>query len=418
MKKISLPKNHLTGLKIYCNKCKRYNPRCRHIEELLYRLVVHIPGSKNSVKSKSLLSRNYEDAVKESMDIIKELKSNDYRDLTTNNESKEYTMIGAILKYNQYLSGKYELKHLIKKVSEGHRKESVRFIKLFCNVLKSHHNLETMRVRDVSVKDVSRFYESMESHYAPRTFNKCMISLKSFFNFLIEIEKVEMKNPFSVYNSKSVLSTLNETITKEEFEKILDCIDSSDSLLKLGGKGEVKNMYRDYLKLGFKLFLLTGGRREEVVDLRWSDIYYSGDTYFFMIKNKKVERNQNIDGNFNKYIPINSDLLDLLNEMGFEDKKTSNDFILCSDRKESHLTIMNTLSKSFSFYKDKAGITKNISLKHLRKTYISWVNQVMGNDTGKLTSHSTDKVLIDHYLDQTILNTIQKGMLNIKVFGQ
>jgi lipoyl(octanoyl) transferase len=41
---------------------------------------------------------------------------------------------------------------------------------------------------DVSVKDVSRFYESMESHYSARTFNKCMISLKSFFNFLIENE--------------------------------------------------------------------------------------------------------------------------------------------------------------------------------------------------------------------------------------
>jgi integrase len=418
MKKLTLPKNHLKGLKIYCNKCKKYNPKCNHNDDLLYRVVVHIPGTKNSTKIKTLISKNYEDAVKESIDIIKELKSNDYRDLSTDNDSKEYTMIGAILKYNQYLSGEYELKHLIKKVSEGHRKESLRFIKLFCNVLKSHHNFEIMRVRDVLVKDVSRFYESMEKHYAPRTFNKCMISLKSFFNFLIEIEKVDMKNPFSVYNSKSVISTINETITKDEFERILDCIDSSDSLLKLGGKGEVKNMYRDYLKLGFKLFLLTGGRREEVVDLRWSDIYYSGDTYFFMIKNKKVERNQNIDGDFNKYIPINSDLFDLLNEIGYKEKKTSKDFILCPDRNESVLTIMNTLSKSFTFYKNKSGVTKNISLKHLRKTYISWVNQVMGSDTRILTSHSTDGVLKEHYLDPTILDTIQKGMLNIKVFGK
>lgn len=418
MKKLTLPKNHFKGLKIYCNKCKKYNPKCNHIDDSLYRVVVHIPGTKNSTKIKTLISKNYEDAVKESIDIIKELKSNDYRDLSTDNDNKEYTMIGAILKYNQYLSGEYELKHLIKKVSEGHRKESLRFIKLFCNVLKSHHNFEIMRVRDVSVKDVSRFYESMESHYGARTFNKCMISLKSFFNFLIEIEKVDMKNPFSVYNSKSVLSTINETITKDEFERILDSIDSSDSLLKLGGKGEVKNMYRDYLKLGFKLFLLTGGRREEVVDLRWSDIYYSGDTYFFMIKNKKVERNQNIDGDFNKYIPINSDLFDLLNEIGYEEKKTSKDYILCPDRNESVLTIMNTLSKSFTFYKNKSGVTKNISLKHLRKTYISWVNQVMGSDTRILTSHSTDGVLKEHYLDPTILDTIQKGMLNIKVFGK
>jgi integrase len=176
-------------------------------------------------------------------------------------------------------------------------------------------------------------------------------------------------------------------------------------------------MYRDYLKFGYKLFLLTGGRREEVVDLKWSNIYYLGDTYFFMIENKKVDRNNNIKGEFYKYIPINSDLFDLLLDMGYEEKKTSGDFILCPNRNESLSTMMNVLSKSFTFYKNKAGIKKNISLKHLRKTYISWVNQVMGGDTRILTSHSSDSVLKEHYLDPTILNTIQKGMLNIKVFG-
>ncbi len=136
-----------------------------------------------------------------------------------------------------------------------------------------------------------------------------------------------------------------------------------------------------------------------------------------MISNKKVQRDTNNKGSYMKYIPINSDLLSFLFELCFEDKKHTNDYILFPDRNISNTTIMNTLSKSFTFYKDKAGITKNISLKHLRKTYISWVNQVMGHETGKLTSHSTDKVLIDHYLDPKILNTIQKGMLNIKVFG-
>ena len=69
-------------------------------------------------------------------------------------------------------------------------------------------------------------------------------------------------------------------------------------------------------------------------------------------------------------------------------------------------------------YKNKSGLKKDISLRHLRKTYISWVNQVMGGDTRILTSHSTDGVLKEHYLDPTILDTIQKGMLNIKVFGK
>ena len=415
---ITLPKkNPFKGLKIYCNKCKRYNPKCNHNEELLYRAVLHVPGTKNATKIKTLVAKNYEDAVKETIDVVKELKSNDYRDIPVDVDSKEYTLIGAIIKYNQYLSGNYGYNHLMKKVSEAHRKETIRFIKLFCNSLKQSHNFEIMRVSEVSDKDVSKFYGWADNHYSPRTFNKCMITLKGFFSFLIDIERIQMRNPFGVYNSKSVQPTRIETITKEEFERIIDVIDPVDSLMKLGGKGEVKNMYRDYLKDGFRLFLLTGARREEVVDLKWGDIFYSGETYFFMIKNKKVDRNKNIKGDFYKYIPINSDLFDLLNELGFEEKKTTNEYILCPERVESVLTIMNTLSKSFTFYKNKANIKKDVSLKHLRKTYISWVNQVMGVETGKLTSHSTDKVLVEHYLDPTILNTIQKGMLGIKVFG-
>lgn len=418
MKKINLPKNHFKGLKIYCNKCKRYNPICKHVNEYVYRAVIHIPGTKNSTKVKTLFATKYEDAVKEIIDVINQLKSNNYNDIIIDSNNSEYTLIGAILKYNQYLSGNYGYNHLKRKVSEGHRKETIRFIKLFCNSLKENHNLESMRVSEVTAKDVSKFYGWADKHYSSRTFNKCMIGLKAFFKFLIDVEEVEIKNPFAVYNPKSVQPNQIETITKDEFEKIIDVIDSSDSLLKLGGKGEVKNMYRDYLKDGFRLFLLTGARREEVVDLKWDDIFYSGETYFFMIRNMKVDRNQNIKGDFYKYIPINSDLFELLVELGFEEKKTSNEYILCPNRIESTLTMMNTLSKSFTFYKEKAGIKKDISLKHLRKTYISWVNQVMGTETGKLTSHSTTKVLKEHYLDPTILNTIQRGMLDIKVFGK
>jgi hypothetical protein len=42
---------------------------------------------------------------------------------------------------------------------------------------------------------------------------------------------------------------------------------------ELGGKGERKNRYRDYLKDGYYLFLSTGGDAKKAVDLKWSDIY-------------------------------------------------------------------------------------------------------------------------------------------------
>ena len=153
-------------------------------------------------------------------------------------------------------------------------------------------------------------------------------------------------------------------------------------------------MYRPYLKEGFKLFLLTGARREEIVDLKWNNIYeYENGTKFFMFNNLKVERILNSNNSYKKFVPINDDLFNFLLELGYNEKKDTSDYILFPERKVKSITIMNDLSKSFTHYKNGAGIKKDISLKSLRKTYISWVNQVMGNETGLLTSHANNNVI-------------------------
>lgn len=118
-----------------------------------------------------------------------------------------------------------------------------------------------------------------------------------------------------------------------------------------------------------------------------------------------------------KHIPINEDLLDLLVEMGYEKNKDTSNYILFPDREVSALTIMDSLSKAFTHYRKGAGIEKDISLKNLRKTYLTWVNQVMNKDTKILSSHSTDGVLKEYYLDPTVLTAIGKGALEIKIFG-
>ena len=78
---------------------------------------------------------------------------------------------------------------------------------------------------------------------------------------------------------------------------------------------------------------------------------------------------------------------------------------------------MDRLSKSFTHYKKGAGIDKDISFRNLRKTYITWVNQAMGNQTGLLTSHSTMEVLEEFYLDPKVLSAVEQGAMHIKVFG-
>ena len=65
----------------------------------------------------------------------------------------------------------------------------------------------------------------------------------------------------------------------------------------------------------------------------------------------------------------------------------------------------------------KSKIKKEISLKNLRKTYISWVNFEMGIDTPYVSSHSTNGVLEKFYLDPKILTAIETASLKVRVFG-
>lgn len=418
MRKLTMPKNPYKGIKIYCKKCKAYNPKCNHFESFTYKVRVHIPGTKKSVKSKILNSKVYSDAVTEAINFEKHLKSNNYETIVADTEEgNDYSVIDSIIKYNHYLNGESEYAQFKKKVTVGHSKELVRFCKYFAKTLKKNKNIELARIKDVNRQDVSNFYSWAEHHYNPRTFNKCLNGVKGFFDFLIDVEEIEMKNPFRKYSRKQIPKTNIDSVTKEEFTAILEAVDTFSPFLVLGGKGERKNMFKSYLKDGFRLFLLTGGRREEIVDLRWSDIYVSvSGVKFFRIQNLKVERSLNMAGLY-KYIPINSDLFDLLVEMGYHEKKQTGDYILLPERKVQSKTIMDSLSKSFTHYKNGAGIKKDISLKSLRKTYITWVHQVMQKETGLLTSHSTTKVLESYYIDPQILSVVEKGAVEIKIFG-
>jgi len=419
MKKIKLPKVPYKGLKTFCNICRINNSKCNHHDSLVFRAIIKIPGGCGSVRTKMLHAINYDDAVIEIIQFRKDLTANNFEIVAPQmDEGNDYSVIGAILKYNQYLQGDTEYAHLKKNISSQYSDEVIRYCRLFATNLKEKEDIGRMRITDVSKKHVASFYTSLKSKYSPKTFNKCFNAVRGFFEFLINIEEVKMKNPFEIFTPLAVPSSNIETITKSEFLAILDAIDTYESSVVLGGKGERKYMYYTWLKHGFRLFLLTGGRREEIVNLKWSNIFVSENgVKFLMFDNLKVERISKSKNTPKKYVPINADLEELLVEMGMNDNKNPNDYILYPERNCTSQVIMDRLSKSFTHYKKGAGIDKDISFKNLRKTYITWVNQAMGNQTGLLTSHSTMEVLEEFYLDPKVLSAVEKGALEIKIFG-
>ncbi len=421
MIKLTLPKNPHKGLKIFCRTCRVDNRKCRHYDRQVYRVRIHIPGTKNATKSFYLEAVNYNDAVIECALIEKELIQNGFEKVnqTDSDSLTDYSIGDAVVKYREYMEGKSKYAHLKKNLTQDHIDECVRFCwKLIENVALSK-NIKRTRPTDIKIEDVSNFYKWAEQNYSSATFNKCFKAIRTFFEFLIEVENIEMKNPFRKFVPKPSITKIIDTITEEEFIRILTAVDTIDPIVKLRGKGKIENRYKPFLKDGFKLFLLTGGRREEVVDLKWSDIYSTPQgVKLFIIDNLKVNRIKKDAKERKKYIGINADLEDFLIELGMNEKIGKDEYILSPNRDRITKTMMNDLSKGFTHYKKGAGIKKDISLSTLRKTYLTWHHQVLGNDTGLVSSHSTTQVLEKYYLDPKVLTAVEISALKVRVFGK
>jgi len=420
--KLKIPvRNSLNGLKVFCTKCKLKNPKCNHYDKHRFRMHVHVPGTLNKELTKVLDALEYNTAFDEGYEFKKQMMAYDYKKQVFAPISKSYTLPSAILKYYQYLSGSHELAHLQKNVSPGYRDECIRYCRYFVKIVSGRSDVKSFDVADTSDVDVANFYTWADNNYAAKTFNKMLNELKAFYNFLIKVEKIKMDNPFETYHTKQVELSTIKSLSKSEFNQIIEAIEQGPKL-KMDSKGGHKNMYWPQLKEAFKLFLLTGGRREEVLSLRWSQLQdYDDGLRFFVIDNLKVNRtNKSKNSNRNakkRMIAVNQDLMELLLELGYADKKNTNDFIIYPERTCTVKTLMDRISKSFTHYKEVAGINSEISLKNLRKTYITWLRVVMDGQTGVLSSHASDEILERHYIDPTILSAVEKAVIGLKVFG-
>ena len=421
MIKLTLPKNPYKGLKIFCRTCRVDNSKCRHYDRQVYRVRIHVPGTKNATKSFYLEAKNYNDAIIECALIEKELIQNGFEKVKQIDSLSltDYSIGDALVKYREYMSGESKYAHLKKNLTQEHIDECVRFCwKLVENVALTK-NIKRTRPTDIKIEDVSNFYKWAEQNYSPTTFNKCFNAIRTFFEFLIDIENIDMKNPFRNFVPKVVTPSNIDIITEDEFNQILAAVDTYNPYITLRGKGEKKKMFKPFLKDGFKLFLLTGGRREEVVDLKWSDIYSTPQGIkLFIFDNLKVNRIKKDSKERKKYIGINADLEDFLIELGMNEKIGKDEYILSPNRDRITKTMMSDLSKGFTHYKNGAGIKKDISLSNLRKTYLTWHHQVLGDDTGLVSSHSTTHVLDKYYLDPKVLTAVEISALKVRVFGK
>jgi len=416
--KLKISKNDY-GLRVYCTKCKKqyyhHNiDNCGHPQYQRYKSLV-LEGSKR--RTRNYQTRIFDEALRAAIQFKTDVKNGVLfnTEITSDIDIDNLSIIDADNLFLEFCHGINVPSHKKKNISKDHLKDIQRNIKQLIDILRKNKvNVEMTKIDSLNDDHVGYWYDYITSNYSEGSYPTKLKIIKSFINHMIDELGVKMGNPFKSVKFDTVIYDTS-SISEKEFLDVLDAIKNKTPYEQLQGeRKERKNHFRTYLANGFKLALYTGLRREELVSLSWNDVGYSEklDCLIIVIDNLKVER---ITGKKykKKYVPIGPDLMNLLNELGYEDLLNSELHILEPNRNCKYKTMMNTLSKSFThYYKQVYTDVKPKTLKILRKTYLSYLNKDVGDDSIDLTSHGDMKTLTTHYLDPEV---VAKG-LKMKIF--
>ncbi len=135
------------------------------------------------------------------------------------------------------------------------------------------------------------------------------------------------------------------------------------------------------------------------------------------VENYKVNRIKggNDVSNEVKHVPVTQGLLKLLIELGIDHYQGTDRFLLGHDERASRKTLIDFVSKAFTFYWKQTGIEKKVQLKHLRKTYLTALVEHFGDKAPMISSHSGIQVLKDHYVNDERLVSASR---NFSIFPE
>ena len=426
------------GLKIFCYRCQttvsdickfsgKPLSQCKNGEKHVFKVIVHVPGTKNQRRTKKLETRDLNEAIKQAIEFEKEAKSNSF--LSSKNEGKElgekqenqnqvrpYFLVHALARYIGWLHNEGVPAHLIRERSEEHIKDVERALKNLVTCLKDNgYNLASLRIEDIDNEIVGKVFLSLEKRkVANRTFNKYFSFYTSFLKWYAEEYDCPIRNYFEKVKRRN-LNPKPEAITLKEYEALLERITPENGLKEYNnGVKPIRNLFRPWFADGIRLALETGRRREEIINLKWKDIQENDGYLYIKVEDYKVNRIQNRISDEEKkfiYIPVTGSLRKLLDELDYNKYAGTDNFILAPDIKISRGRVMSDiLSRGFTHYYDQLNTGRKLTFKCLRKTYITNLEIFMGSgNTKAITGHSNDQVIERSYIDRKEMAKAAQG---------
>ena len=399
-----------TGLHIVCKKCNRHievsqtpYKGCNHpLERQKYKAVLKANGGR---KTRDLRSLDYDEAIKELLAFKDELSNPIKLKIVEEKVEVQYDLFtDFVFMFGDFLENVDVPRHEQKIRSAKYIKETVGYIIKLKDFLKANgQDLKKLTIFQVDKYMLGKYYEYLESTIKSNaTFNHNLRALKNFYNFLINEKELVIAN--IPKKMKLKYENPNPTsISDQDFLKLLSVINEEGSIevLKSGIK---KNRYRHYTKAGIELAAFTGMRLEEVTSLKYSDIVVdsNGELECLIGTDLKFERAHNWDNTKatkTVYIPISKELEGLLIKLNYKENLGVDKYLIAGDDGIDRKTLAKQLSHSFTFYRNKAELSNDFSIKHLRKTFLTKLHLQTGL-TESMGYQKTSAVILKNYIDK------------------
>lgn len=429
--KLTLPKKQRPkGLFLFCNKCdKQYSDdkkvKCK-CGALVYKAKVHVAGTKHGIKPKVLVATDFKEALIEFIDYREKLISNSFQKI----EIKKAVWVPSRLVecfayYIGYLNNVGVPKHKQKKRDPKYISKIDLLFGQYQDALEMNGvDSKILMFTDVNDEMVGfihdHFLETLK--LANKTYNNNMALLSAFTTHVLTKFQFDYRNPFLGIPDR-VVNQKTESVRENEFEKLLELVTLENgvvwekvSTLKNPKK---RTVYRPWLTFAYRFGLYTGGRSEDLVEPKWCDIILSEDGKFDTIKviDHKIDNanshRTSKEERFYKYFAITKELGDLLIEMGYEQYKGSDKYIVAPEEtiQRAHVAVL--ISKSFSHYYKQLNTGKQISFKHLRKAFMTSALIEFGEASAALTNHTTINMTNKHYHDKGVTRDQAKESFSV-----
>ena len=326
MSKIKITKpNQTKNLYVFCNGCKKIISSKREDaaekvcgktgksikscpvgeQKHVFKAIVQIPNTLREKRCKVLPTKNISEAIIMVKEFEQNLEINGFGKPPVE-EIKEKSIKPRLFVecasiyylYQQDLKkdGSPLPEHKRKNLSKQHIEDWTRFTKMLCETLK----VNGIKANKIGVSEVDdqiigclHAYLKDGQHRNPvsnKYYNRVMKYFSSFFDFLIENENYELKNPFSNVRHLKTKKKAAQSISKEEYQELLKAITPEKGIGQLGGKTQkTRNYYRDWIIPGVQLSLMMGTRREETLSIRFDQIEEDeqGNPIFIRVENLK-----------------------------------------------------------------------------------------------------------------------------------